>query len=304
VIDVGELENGTPYMVMEFLEGDDLGAILQQEGPLSVEQAVDFVLQACEAIAEAHGHGIIHRDLKPSNLFCIRHADGRLSVKVLDFGISKIRASETSGTWVLPLYMTPEQMAAAHDVDVRADIWALGATLFELLTGRSPFEGIHRAELRAKVASEPPPPVRQCRPDAPLGIETVISKCLAKDRKNRYLSVAELAAALAPFAPKHAQRYVGRIQEVGLSASGHSTVPPALAGAVGAKAQSGEGSSLRWVLVGVVVLLIVAAGVAWALLCLGRSCPFGVAGSEPFRSEGLPVSMPPPWHPTTRPFGI
>src|SRR5208282_2530641 len=96
VIDVGRLENGAPFMVMEYLEGEDLSAWVQRRGALPCEQAVEFVLQAAEAIAEAHVLGIVHRDLKPANLFCIRRADGLLSIKVLDFGISKATAADGS----------------------------------------------------------------------------------------------------------------------------------------------------------------------------------------------------------------
>src|SRR6188768_2962187 len=131
VSDVGLLESGAPYMVMEYLEGYDLSTWLQQRGPLPVEQAVEFILQACEAIAEAHALGIVHRDLKPANLFVIQRADGVLSVKVLDFGISKATGligsgdmTTTSAVMGSPYYMSPEQMGSTKDTDTRADIWA------------------------------------------------------------------------------------------------------------------------------------------------------------------------------------
>src|SRR5689334_23477229 len=137
VIDVGSLENGSRYIVMEYLEGADLASFLRSRRLLPVEEAVEFVLQACEALAEAHALGIIHRDLKPENLFLVRRADGLVSVKVLDFGISKITALTGSGREVgitktstimgSPLYMSPEQMTCAKDVDFRTDIWAMGA---------------------------------------------------------------------------------------------------------------------------------------------------------------------------------
>jgi eukaryotic-like serine/threonine-protein kinase len=239
VIDVGTLENGSPYMVMEFLEGVDLGVMVQQQGALAIEQAVEFVLQACEAIAEAHGLGIVHRDLKPANLFCIRRADGLLSVKVLDFGISKVtgmggsapdvRMTSTSAVFGSPLYMSPEQMLSARDVDARTDIWALGAILFELLTAKSPFDGTTLPEVFGKISTQPPPPIRTFRPDVPEGVEQVILRCLAKDRTGRYLNVAELAIALAPFAPKRARASVERIsrviQNAGLSASALALPP-------------------------------------------------------------------------------
>jgi serine/threonine protein kinase len=212
VLDVGTLETGAPFMVMEFLDGVDLHAWLARSGPLPVEQAVDFVLQACEAVAEAHDLGIIHRDLKPSNLFCVRRPNGALCIKVLDFGISKIskvggsgpsmamtRTSTTMGT---PLYMSPEQMESARQVDARSDIWALGVTLFELLTGKTPFSGETLPEVCLKVTTHRAPPVRSFRSDVPEEIEEVIFKCLEKDRARRYASVGELCAAIAKFAPE------------------------------------------------------------------------------------------------------
>src|SRR5262249_28083437 len=146
VSDVGTLDNGAPYMVMEYLEGYDLGQLVDTQGPLSVVDTADFVLQACEAIAEAHAAGIIHRDLKPQNLFLTTRIDGRPFVKVLDFGISKLTASASSGenlsltktTAVMgsPNYMSPEQLRSSRNVDARSDIWALGVILYELLCGK------------------------------------------------------------------------------------------------------------------------------------------------------------------------
>ena len=152
VFDVGELSDGTPYIVMESLEGEDLARWLAARGALRLEEAIAFMLQACEALAEAHVLGIVHRDLKPSNLFCSRRPDGALSIKVLDFGISKIadlatsapgsgRSSGAKAAVGSPFYMSPEQMQSAPDVDHRTDIWALGVILFELLTTTVPFEG-------------------------------------------------------------------------------------------------------------------------------------------------------------------
>jgi serine/threonine-protein kinase len=239
VIDVGTLENGAPYMVMEYLEGGDLAAWVEQQGVLPIEQAVEFVLQACDAIADAHSLGIIHRDLKPSNLFCIRRNDGFFSVKVLDFGISKMTGLSGSGpdlgmtktTAVMgsPYYMSPEQLASAKDVDPRSDIWAIGVILYELLTGKAPFGGETIAELVHKIMMVAPQPLRQLRPEAPEGLEAVILRCLEKDRGRRYSNVAELAVALAPFGPKRvrvlAERITRVIQAAGMSASALALPP-------------------------------------------------------------------------------
>lgn len=239
VIDVGTLDTGAPYMVMEYLEGGDLAAWLRQQGPLSVEQAVEFVLQASEAIADAHAMGIVHRDLKPANLFCVRRSDGLLSIKVLDFGISKFAVSaatapnfamtDTSMMMGSPLYMSPEQMHSSRDVDARTDIWAVGVILYELLTGKPPFTGESLPEVCTKASSHPPPPLAEYRPELPAELEAVILKCLAKDREQRYRNIAELAAALAPFGPKRARALVERIsriiQAAGLSQSALALPP-------------------------------------------------------------------------------
>jgi serine/threonine-protein kinase len=222
VLDVGTLASGAPYMVMEFLEGTDLAAWLEQRGPLSVEQAVDFVLQACVAVAEAHSLGIVHRDLKPANLFCVRRADGQLWIKVLDFGISKMTlatssyrssraATQTNAIMGSPLYMSPEQMTSARDVDARTDIWALGIILHELVSGSAPFQGDTLPEICIKIATSSPEPLRRVRPDAPAGFEAVILRCLQKDREARYRDVGELARDLCAFGPARCHALVDAI---------------------------------------------------------------------------------------------
>jgi len=232
VSDVGRLTNGAPYIVMEYLEGVDLSAWIRDRGRLSVEQAVEFVLQASEAIAEAHALGIIHRDLKPANLFVIRRPDGVLSVKVLDFGISKMTGAvgqgsnasmtQTSGMMGSPLYMSPEQMQSAKDVDVRSDIWALGIILYELISADTPFGGNTIPELVLGIVQGRPKPLRNKLPDAPDGLEAVIFRCLDKDRGRRYQSVGELAVALLPFGPRRSKSSVDRIAGV-MSAAGLSS---------------------------------------------------------------------------------
>ncbi len=205
VIDVGELASGAPYIVMEYLEGQDLAQWLESNGVLPVAQAVEFILQACEALAQAHGLGIVHRDLKPANLFCVRTPDGALAVKVLDFGISKLTGGDapahdmtrTSSIFGSPQYMSPEQLMSSKNVDARADLWALGVILFELLTGRAPFAAESISELSIRIASYPAPRLREVYPGATLEIESAIAKCLEKDRELRFRDVGELAAALA-----------------------------------------------------------------------------------------------------------
>ncbi len=211
VNDFGTTESGIPYMVMECLDGEDLGATLAREGRVSIERAVDYVLMASDAVAEAHTLGIVHRDLKPANLFLTRRIDGRAIVKVLDFGISKLMAAEgaepspsmtrTQAVMGSPLYMSPEQMEASRDVDARADVWALGTILYQLIAGAPPFEAPTVPLLYVKVLSgERPVPLEKRRPEVPLIVARAIDRCLAREPSDRFPSVAHLVAALAPFA--------------------------------------------------------------------------------------------------------
>jgi serine/threonine-protein kinase len=240
VSDVGQLENGSPYMVMEFLDGGDLAGWLEKSGAMPVAQAVDFILQACEAIAEAHSLGIVHRDLKPANLFCIRRPDGQLSIKVLDFGISKLTTPEDEGnqmtrtTAILgtPYYMSPEQLQASRGVDARSDIWALGVILFQLIAGMVPFQAEAMTELVIKIATQPAPPIRSVRADVPPGMEQIIARCLEKDRERRYSSVGELAVALLEFGSERARASVERISGT-LRSAGIPQVPLPPSGASG-----------------------------------------------------------------------
>lgn len=220
VTDVGTLENGAPYMVMEYLEGRDLAAEIASRGPLPFEEAADLVLQACEAIAEAHSLGIIHRDLKPGNLFLAKRPDGGVRVKVLDFGISKTgfardgAMTTTAAVMGSPLYMSPEQMEASRDVDARSDIWSLGVVLYETVSKKVPFTAENLPQLCKKLEREDPTPLSQYRPDVPPEFQEIINRCLAKKRTDRYPNVAALATALAGVAPRSAQVSVGRITRV------------------------------------------------------------------------------------------
>jgi serine/threonine-protein kinase len=207
VIDVGRRKrSGAPYIVMELLQGEDLGALVERGGQLAIPDAVDFVLQACEAVAEAHALGIIHRDLKPRNLFLsMRIGGARPIVKVLDFGLAKRidyqdkSLTSTQAVMGSPQYMSPEQMRSSRDVDIRTDIWSLGVCLYELLCGRVPFESDAVAVLCAMVLKDPAPPATTFRRDLPLPLEAILARCLAKDPSQRFANVGELAAVLEPF---------------------------------------------------------------------------------------------------------
>jgi len=221
VLDVGTTESGTPYMVMEYLDGEDLEHVVASRGPLPVEEAVGFVLEACEAIAEAHSLGIVHRDLKPANLFLTRRPSGKPIVKVLDFGISKVAqgtkdAASTSATALMgsPTYMSPEQMVSPTTVDVRTDVWCLGVVLYEILSQKLPFEGQTMPELVFTVVEKPHPPLRSIRADIPEGLAAVVDRCLEKRQSQRFPDVATLARALLPFGGPRSEQSVERIEHV------------------------------------------------------------------------------------------
>jgi serine/threonine-protein kinase len=217
---------------------------------MPVEMAAWLVLQACEAVAEAHACGIVHRDLKPQNLFLTRTVGGSPKLKVLDFGVSKAVGLTSGGVGALtrtramlgsPLYMAPEQMRSSRDVDARVDVWALGIVLFELLTGRWPFEAETMPELCLKVVSEPPMALATFRNDVPREFAEVIERCLEKEARLRFANAAELATALEPFVPpasrvlaEHARLAIQSAPTSGPRSSNNSFVDiPALASSTG-----------------------------------------------------------------------
>jgi eukaryotic-like serine/threonine-protein kinase len=208
VYDVGKLEHGEPFIVMELLDGEDLSSMLERERRLSVPQAVDYLAQTCEAMAEAHVAGVVHRDLKPANLFVARSADGRPLVKVLDFGISKLMSADasspslTGGALGSPLYMSPEQLSSSKEIDHRTDVWSLGAILYELVTGVPAFKGDSVPQICTRIMLEQPALPSSFRPDIPADLDKVILTSLQKLPGDRYPSVADLALALLPFARK------------------------------------------------------------------------------------------------------
>jgi eukaryotic-like serine/threonine-protein kinase len=224
VSDVGTLEGGAPYLVMEYLEGRDLDALLQATPSLPVDEAIDYAMQACEGLGEVHAAGIVHRDLKPANLFLARRSDGSVRVKLLDFGISKVAsapggASEggmtsTQALMGSPLYMAPEQMRSSKAVDARADIWSMGVILYEMLGGRSPFNGDTLPQVCARIMAEPPDPLREIRRGVPAALEAVVLRCLEKDAQRRFQDVSALAQALAPFGQADARVAADRIARV------------------------------------------------------------------------------------------
>ncbi len=313
VMDVGTLGSGEPYLVMEYLEGADLGALVKRGQRLPIARAVGYLLQACEAVAEAHAKGIVHRDLKPSNLFLTQTADGTPLVKVLDFGISKSLIQQPAGsaahdtsTGALvgsPMYMSPEQIRDARRVDARTDIWALGVILHELLAGKPPFQAETLAGTLASVAADPPTPLRAARPEVPVGLESAVRRCLQKAPQRRFATVAELSRALEEFAPSDARASVERIERLLGTPPAPLAAPAEPAregeeGAVSATLPSWEGETVpavtspalfprgvRYALAGAVFL-----GAAVGLLLFRGSTPAPVAGKSALQSPAEPVA--------------
>lgn len=273
VLDVGTLENGSPFIVMEYLDGENLADLLDREGALEIEQAASFLMQCCLALAEVHVAEMVHRDLKPGNLFIARLPDGSPMVKIVDFGISKQIGSARDGAATTspqvlgsPFYMSPEQMRA-DVVDERSDIWGLGAILFEMLTGRPPFIGDTLPEVYSAVLKDAPPNVDSLRAGVPAGLDDVVQRCLEKDPAQRFCDVADLAEALAPYAGSAAQA-VERITRILTNPDAVRARYSLLPGSAvaGARGPSGGGS--------------------WAAAGAGASS--GVLGSEQ-RVEGMMI---------------
>ncbi len=311
VMDFGVFETGLPVLVMEFLEGKDLAAVIAQDGVLSVDNAIDYMLQAAEALAEAHARGIVHRDLKPSNLFLSRHSDGTPLVKVLDFGVSKVIASNakamastdiTEGQSMLgsPGYMSPEQIAGCPDVDHRADIWALGSILYELLTGVMPFAKSNVVSVLAAIVNEDAPKLRDKRPDVPEPVASTVAHCLAKNPKERCPDVLAFAEGIIAAAPTSKRklaceriasllRTVPRLEEDPSSTGPSRVTDPAGTSVTAWRRTSIEKRPNRlrgvWMVVAAVVLVGIGAASAW--ISRGTAVTPAVS-SDPVAQDGEP----------------
>ncbi len=219
VLDVGTFAEGSPYIVMEYLVGTNLADLLLAHKQLHVPRVVDYVLQACEAIAEAHALGFVHRDIKPANLFLTTRPDGSPLVKVLDFGISKLTATllgqsqgaltKTNRAVGSPHYMAPEQMTSPKTVDRRADIWSLGVVMFELCTGELPFAAPSLPDLCLQIVRDKPAPMRGR--NIPAGFPDLVLRCLEKDPNKRFANIGEMAEALAMYSESGARTSLKRI---------------------------------------------------------------------------------------------
>jgi serine/threonine-protein kinase len=285
LLDVGSAENGAPFLVMELLEGRDLASLLAT-GRLAPTEAVLLTLQACEGMAEVHAAGIVHRDLKPANLFVAQRPDGSPLVKVLDFGVAKgaLPAEEQAGSLTMtlvalgtPLYMAPEQVRSSRDVDARADIWSLGAILYEMLAGVPAFGGNTVANITAQVLEADPRPLTTVAPSVPAELDRVVRKALAKRPEQRFVDVAAFAAALSTFAGDegraHAERAArilrgdGRMATTGLTVTAPVLGPDTLTQtAMGDGKSSRERRIERGLFALTAVLLVASLGIGWRVV--------------------------------------
>lgn len=204
VLDIGRLPDGEPFLVLEYLQGCDLAALLAARGPLACADAVAYIRQACAAVASTHAHGVIHRDLRPANLFLTMAPNGSPLVKLLDFGVAE-ESNHAQEESLNPIdlgsapVVAPEQLRGERRADAKSDIWALGAALFTLLSGRSPFERSYASETYLAILSGRVPDLCALRPDIERALATVVERCLAPNPEKRFASAAEMGAALAPF---------------------------------------------------------------------------------------------------------
>ena len=221
VMDAGTTATGAPFLVMEYLEGCDLEELLAVEGPLPMTDVVDYLLQALEALAHAHAVGLVHRDIKPANLFLACRADGGNVIKMLDFGISKTLESRPedrvlTGQAVLgsPVYMPPEQLRNAKDIDARADLWSLGVVAYELLCGRPPFDGDGVGEIFAAILEKEAEPLHARNWRLPPELSAIIAKCIQRKPDDRWADAAVLAKALKPYGSGTYDALIERAEQV------------------------------------------------------------------------------------------
>lgn len=341
VTDMGQSDDGIPFLVMEYLEGQTLARAMREQSKLDIERAATIATQLCHALAAAHDKGIIHRDMKPDNVFLVPRADGSELAKVLDFGIAKIhnpaseaRALTVNGTTLgTPNYMAPEQAKALKDIDGRVDVYSVGVILYEMVAGTQPITGSSFTDIIVKATQEDPEPPSTHREDLPPELEKIILKAMARDRTWRYQSARELAEALEAFVDPTAARLSSASPAHSPSSAEVKTPvpvkgpPTAKMPTVDANAGAPERGKMMGLIIGgavlLVVLLIAAVIAGWFLY--QRGVEEGAARSEsgaaaataapdsegadgepkpPGQNAAMPHKAPPPHHspPVTPPM--
>jgi serine/threonine-protein kinase len=233
ILDVDRLPSGVPFIVMEFLEGRDLASVLQSEPAhtLAVPRAVHIAIQTLRALSAAHRAGVVHRDMKPSNVFLVDRDGDHDFVKLVDFGISKVRAesseneaslTQVNSTLGTPLYMAPEQARSAREVDARSDIYSVAVILYEMLAARTPYvpETGEFTEILYKLFTTEPPSLRELRADLDADLVAVVERAMRKDPAERYESAAAFAADLAVFADERSVNEIHRLRQAELAGGG------------------------------------------------------------------------------------
>ena len=312
ILDVGRLDSGVPYLVMEGLDGWDLQEVLRVRGPLPVEDAVDYIVQASEAIAEAHGLGLMHGSICLSNLILTRRIDGSALVKVLDFGVPDVLQAvpfleiasvdaDSNSLMSALRFLSPEQIRCVDDVDLRADVWGLGAVLHELLIGAPAFFGTSPGGLLAAIAADPPQATGAVLRGVPPEVVAILLRSLAKDRNARFQSVAELVQALRPYAPAESIRTVERVSRMSIPSR-----PPPLPASHGPVSRPslprqlpnspsmkvGNWSSSPWLAAAGVV-----GGLIGAFLAIGTERLHALSGAR----EPAPTEKTAVWDPAAKP---
>jgi serine/threonine protein kinase len=232
IVDIGVAPDDTPYIVMEFLTGEDLGQRLAREITLKPPDAIEIVIQACCGLGVAHAAGVVHRDLKPENLFLCDRQLGGCVVKILDFGIAKLRSAQAQVTRAgmvigTPFYMSPEQAAGRWDVDHRSDIYALGVILYELLSGEKPFVGESNSTVLGEIINGPTPALRDQCPTVSAELARVVERAMSKSARDRFQTAAEFAEALHAFSPQ-ARRSSRTANSFGSKASWRALSAPSM----------------------------------------------------------------------------
>ena len=298
VFDFDDTSQGRPYIVMELLRGETLAARLERVGRLSTQQAVHIAVQVLRGLHRAHQVGVVHRDLKPENVFLTETDDEPLFAKIVDFGISKIARCDSGVTadtltqkgviLGTPFYMSPEQAQAAPDVDARTDLWALGAILFECLTGRRAFVGDTYQQVIIGICTRDAPDVRELAPETPESLAHVIAQALARDRDKRFQCATDFIEALRQAVP---EAVTGKTDPAcaptqaisGVTSDSSCPAPQTQLGTADhAPAQAGSGRVRASVVIGVVVA---AAGLALGCSRFGRT-------TRQLRRGWLPYRLP------------